>query len=201
MRFTPLFTEAARQFFTRALAGATSPTEVTTDLASAYPRIVEDMLPGAPHITVRYANNPVEADHGRLRARLRPDARMKKDRSLRIIATGHAFSQNLRRGQLPNSAPTPPPLIGWRSRSPSSPSRSDQPGRSAASGRPPFDQRNSASRNHGRERRCDATVPGTTGSSTKRAHSYSAGEEPALRGPAVRARRHPRLGPRRRRPT
>ena len=39
-----------------------------------------------------------EADHGRLKARLRPTRGMKKDRSLRIIATGHAFIQNLRRG-------------------------------------------------------------------------------------------------------
>jgi transposase-like protein len=90
--------KAARRFFTGALAGATSPTEVTTDRAPAYPRIVEDMLPGALHVTVKYANNRIEADHGRLRARLRPMRGMKKDRSLRIIATGHAFIQNLRRG-------------------------------------------------------------------------------------------------------
>ena len=49
---------AARRFFTRALAGATSPTEVTTDRATACPRIVEDMLPGALHSTVMYANKP-----------------------------------------------------------------------------------------------------------------------------------------------
>ena len=89
---------AARRFFTRALAGATSPTEVATDRAPAYPRIVEDMLPGAVHVTVKYANNRIEADHGRLKARLRPTRGMKKDRSLRIIAAGHAFIQNLRRG-------------------------------------------------------------------------------------------------------
>ena len=90
--------KAARRFFTRALAGATPPTEVSTDQAAAYPRIVEDMLPGALHVTDRYANNRVEADHGRLKARLRPMRGIKKDRSLRIIATGHAFLQNLRRG-------------------------------------------------------------------------------------------------------
>ena len=90
--------KAARRFFTRALAGATPPTQVTTDRAPAYPRIVEDMLPGALHVTGKYANNRIEADHGRLKARLRPTRGMKKDRSLRIIATGHAFIQNLRRG-------------------------------------------------------------------------------------------------------
>ena len=89
---------AARRFCTRALSAATSPTEVTTDRAPAYPRIVEDMLPGALHVTAKYANNRIEADHGRLKARLRPMRGIKKDRSLRIIATGHAFLQNLRRG-------------------------------------------------------------------------------------------------------
>ena len=54
---------AARRFCTRALAGATSPTEVSTDRAPAYPRIVEDVLPGALHITVTNANNRVEVRH------------------------------------------------------------------------------------------------------------------------------------------
>ena len=39
-----------------------------------------------------------DADHGRLKARLRPMRGLKRDRSLRIVATGHAFIQNLRRG-------------------------------------------------------------------------------------------------------
>ncbi len=90
--------KAARRFFTRALAGATAPAEVTTDRAAAYPRVLDELVPGAQHVTVQYANNRIEADHGRLKARLRPTRGMKKDRSLRIIATGHAFIQNLRRG-------------------------------------------------------------------------------------------------------
>jgi transposase-like protein len=49
---------AARRFFTRALAAATSPTEVTTDRAPAYPRIVEDMLPDALRSTMKYAKQP-----------------------------------------------------------------------------------------------------------------------------------------------
>ena len=97
---------AARRFCTRALAGATSPTEVSTDRAPAYPRIVEDMLPVARHVTVRHVNNRVEADHGWLKARLRPMRAMKTDRSPRIVAAGHAFLQNLRRGhyELPTDA-------------------------------------------------------------------------------------------------
>jgi len=56
------------------------------------------MLPGALHVTVKYANNRIEADHCQLKTRLRPPRGMKTDRSLRIIAVGHAFIQNLRRG-------------------------------------------------------------------------------------------------------
>ena len=50
------------------------------------------------HATHRYANNRVESDHGRLKARLRPMRGIKTDRSLRVVATGHAFIQNLRPG-------------------------------------------------------------------------------------------------------
>jgi transposase-like protein len=90
--------KAARRFFTWALAVATALTVVTTDRATAYPRLVKDILPGAVHVTHRYANNRVESDHGRLKARLRPMRGIKTDRSLRVVATGHAFIQNLRRG-------------------------------------------------------------------------------------------------------
>jgi transposase-like protein len=43
-------------------------------------------------------NNPIEADHGRLKARLRPMRGLKRLRSARVISAGHAFVQNLRRG-------------------------------------------------------------------------------------------------------
>ena len=61
--------KAARRFFTRSLTGATAPAEVTTDRAPAYPRIVEDMLPGALHVTAKYANN---RDRGPTTAGSRP---------------------------------------------------------------------------------------------------------------------------------
>jgi len=50
------------------------------------------------HTIEQYANNPVEADHGRLKARLRPMRGLKRHRSARILAAGQAFVQNLRRG-------------------------------------------------------------------------------------------------------
>ncbi len=74
------------------------PVEVTTDRAPAYPRILDELVPTALHDTEQYANNRVEADHGRLKARLRPMRGLKTIRSARVLATGHAFIQNLRRG-------------------------------------------------------------------------------------------------------
>ncbi len=63
---------AARRFFIRALRAGTIPAEVTTDRAPAYPRVLDELIPSALHTVERHANNPVEADHGRLKARLRP---------------------------------------------------------------------------------------------------------------------------------
>jgi len=89
---------AARAFFSRALPQGPSPVEVTTDRAPVYPRVIDDLAPAARHVLEQYANNTVEADHGRLKARLRPMRGLKTIRSLRTVAAGHAFVQNLRRG-------------------------------------------------------------------------------------------------------
>jgi transposase-like protein len=89
---------AARRFFTRALHAGTIPAEVLTDRAAAYPRALDELIPSALHTVERCANNPVEADHGRLKAWLRPMRGLKRHRSARTLASGHAFVQNLRRG-------------------------------------------------------------------------------------------------------
>ena len=73
--------------------------EVTTDKAPVYPAVLEELLPTAWHRIERYANNGIECDHGRLKARLRPMRGLKQDRSARVIIAGHAFVQNLRRGR------------------------------------------------------------------------------------------------------
>jgi IS6 family transposase len=52
---------------------------------------------GALHTVEQYANNPIEADHGRLKARLRPMRGLKRHRSAQTLAAGHALVQNLRR--------------------------------------------------------------------------------------------------------
>jgi transposase, IS6 family len=64
---------AAHRFLEWAL-GATkiTPVEVITDQAATYPVVLEELLPAAWHRTDRYANNGVEGDHGRLKARLGP---------------------------------------------------------------------------------------------------------------------------------
>jgi hypothetical protein len=54
-------------------------------------------MPAALH-TAQYANNRIEADHGRLKARLRPMRGLKRDRSARLIVRGHTLMQNIRRG-------------------------------------------------------------------------------------------------------
>ena len=89
---------AARTFFTRALALGAVPVEVTTDRAPAYPRVLDELVSAALHDTAQYANNRVEADHGRLKARLRPMRGFKTFRSARVLAAGHALVQNIRRG-------------------------------------------------------------------------------------------------------
>ena len=88
---------ATRRFFTRALDHGSSPIEVTTDRAAAYPRVLDELAPAACHVTEQYGNNPIEADHGRLKSRLRAMRGLKQLRCARVITAGHAFIQNLRR--------------------------------------------------------------------------------------------------------
>jgi transposase-like protein len=97
---------AAREFFTRALKTGLAPVEVTTDRAPMYPRVIEESVSAARHV-FEYSNNSVEADHGRLKARLRPMRGVNTMRSLRTVAAGHAFVQNLRRGHYEITADLP----------------------------------------------------------------------------------------------
>ncbi len=89
---------AAHTFFRRALAANDEPGEVITDLAQALETVIEELVPAAFHNTDQYANNRVECDHGRLKARLKPMRGLKTDRTASVVIRGHAFIQNLRRG-------------------------------------------------------------------------------------------------------
>jgi IS6 family transposase len=91
--------EAARRFFQRArTTSGVAPVEVVTDRAPTYPRVLDQLWPAAWHHVERYANNLVEADHAQLKRRLNPMRGIKTMTGLRVLAAGHAFVQNLRRG-------------------------------------------------------------------------------------------------------
>jgi IS6 family transposase len=134
---------AAHRFFDQAI-GTTkvTPVEVVTDRAATYPIVLEELLPAAWHCTEPYANNRVEADHGRLKARLRPMQGLKQDRSARVIIAGHALVQNLRRGHY-ELAVDEPTNGEWRSHATNWSWRSD-PSRGWPSACPGSAQRNSA---------------------------------------------------------
>jgi IS6 family transposase len=90
---------AARRLFTRALRTLkVIPREVITDAAPVYPAVLEELVPAAWHHVEQYANNPIEADHGQLKRRLRLMRGLQTDRTAQVVIAGHAFLQNLRRG-------------------------------------------------------------------------------------------------------
>ena len=89
---------AGTRFFETMLAGRERPREVTTDLAAPLLRVVDELLPEVLHDTTQYANNRIEWDHGRLKARLRPMRGLRTDRTASTVIRGHAFVQNVRRG-------------------------------------------------------------------------------------------------------
>jgi IS6 family transposase len=121
-------TASARRFFDTVIDAHDRPDEVTTDLAAPLLRVVDEVLFDAVHDTEQYANNRVQTDHGRLKARLRPMRGLKRDRTASVVIRGHAFIQNLRRGRVrrtrrSNLTPSP---------------------HSSAQRDPPIEQRNSA---------------------------------------------------------
>ena len=85
---------AVRHFFNRALRVGAVPVEVTTDQALVHPRVLDELIPSALHVVEQYANNPIEADHGRLKSRLGPMRGLKQYRSARILAARSRLVQN-----------------------------------------------------------------------------------------------------------
>jgi transposase-like protein len=69
--------------------------------------VIDALVPAPRQVTEQYANNRVEPDHGRLKARLQPMRGLKRLASARTISAGHAFTQNLRRGHYPITADLP----------------------------------------------------------------------------------------------
>jgi IS6 family transposase len=91
-------TGAAHQFFETALGAHGEPVEVVTDRAPALRAVIDELIPAAFHNTEQYAKNRIEADDGRLKARLRPMRGLERDHTARVIIRGHALMQNIRRG-------------------------------------------------------------------------------------------------------
>jgi transposase-like protein len=81
---------------------------VVTDAAAVYPGVLDELIPSAWHHVERHANNPIEADHGRLKHRLRSMRGLRTDITAQVIVAGHAFVQNLRRGHYELTADIPP---------------------------------------------------------------------------------------------
>ena len=90
--------KAATRFFSTAIGSHGEPAEVTTDRSPVLARTIVELLPATLHDTTQYANNRVGADHGRLKARLRPMRGLKRDRTASVVIAAHAFMKNLRRG-------------------------------------------------------------------------------------------------------
>jgi transposase, IS6 family len=70
--------------------------------------VLDALIPSAWHHVEQYANNPIEADHGQLKRRLRPMRGMQTDRTAQVVVAGHAFIQNLRRGHHELGLDAPP---------------------------------------------------------------------------------------------
>jgi transposase-like protein len=100
--------DAARRFFRRALSTLkVTPSEVVTDKAPVYLKVLDELIPAAWHHVEQYANNHIEADHSRLKHRLRPMRGLRTDRAAQVIIAGLAFIQNLRRGHYELAAEQP----------------------------------------------------------------------------------------------
>jgi transposase-like protein len=72
--------------------------------------VLDELIPQAWHHVEPYANNSIEADHSRLKHRLKPMRGLRTDRTAQTIMAGHAFMQNLRRGHYELGVNVPPAL-------------------------------------------------------------------------------------------
>ncbi|HVD13660.1 MAG TPA: DDE-type integrase/transposase/recombinase, partial [Actinomycetota bacterium] len=90
--------KAARRFFERAVgASGSRPSEVVSDRSAMYRVVLAELLPAAWHRTDRYANHHIEADHGRLKARLAPCAGSSRPQHSRHHGRARVV-HNVRRG-------------------------------------------------------------------------------------------------------
>jgi IS6 family transposase len=74
------------------------PAEVVTDATPVYPGVLDELVPSAWHHVERYVNNPIEVITASSKRRLRPMRGLQTDQTAQVVIAGHAFVQNLRRG-------------------------------------------------------------------------------------------------------
>jgi transposase-like protein len=96
-------TASARRFFEAVLGAHGMRVEVVTDRAPTLRSVIEELMPDAFHNAGQYANNRIEADHGRLKARLRPMRGLKRELHR---TRGHARSRAVTRSCRTSSAAT-----------------------------------------------------------------------------------------------
>lgn len=89
---------SAEWFFANAPRGHSDPLEIVTDKSPTLASVIADLVPDAVYATDQYANNRIECDHGRRKARLRSVRRVKTDRTASVMIRAHAFVQNIRPG-------------------------------------------------------------------------------------------------------
>jgi hypothetical protein len=85
-----------------------TPHEVVTDAAAVHPGMLDELIPSAWHHVEQFANNPIEADHSRLKQRFRLMRGLRTDETAQVIVAGHAFMRNLRRGHYELAVDAPP---------------------------------------------------------------------------------------------
>ena len=91
--------KAAHWCFLQALGTTRAgPSEVVSDRVPTYLMVLEELLPAAWHRIERYANDHIEADHRRLKSRLRPMRGLKRARGARVLIVRRGLVQPLRRG-------------------------------------------------------------------------------------------------------
>ena len=101
---------------------------MVTDRAAALAKAIGELTPESLRATVQYANNRVEADHGRLKARLRPMRGLKRDRTASVVIKGQRSSR-MCVAVTTNSAPRPHPCSESQPHSTYSSQRSNERGR------------------------------------------------------------------------
>ncbi|SDZ43565.1 DDE domain-containing protein [Micromonospora pattaloongensis] len=140
-----------------------TPSEVVTDAAAVYPGVLDELMPHAWHHVEQHANNPIAADHSRLKHRLKPMRGLQTDRTAQVIIAGHAFMQNLRRGHYELAVDAPPTMRVAAAFTELAQAIGPRP--DTGSTRPPIPQRNSATRRtrpHPRMVRPVARMPPTS---------------------------------------